>query len=113
MDRGGTSDPFVILKCAGQTKQTAVVPKSLAPTWGGAAASYAFDVYEGAVLVLDVYDHDALSANDFMGRMTLPLAELEAGAAAMTRWFDLGPKGRSSEANPAEAYVPVGAEGRG
>jgi hypothetical protein len=34
VDRGGTSDPFVILKCGGKTFRTGVKQKDLNPKWG-------------------------------------------------------------------------------
>lgn len=76
LDLNGLSDPYVVLKLAGATHRTAVVPKSLEPEWGER-----FDL--GTVLLhpgnhehleVAVLDKDRVSS-DTVGRFTVNLRE--------------------------------------
>ena len=96
MDRGGTSDPFCTLRCAGQTRRTAVKQRTLEPQW---EEEHTFIVTSSAIqgaLELTCWDKDLLSADDFMGKLHLPLAEMPVGQA-QEGWFELTSKAGKQE----------------
>ena len=79
-----SSDPFVVISCGGQKLgKTAVVKKSLSPTWN---APFKLNVdakdalrLRGKKLVFAVFDHDVMSSNDPMGEVEIPLEALWGG----------------------------------
>jgi hypothetical protein len=69
----GKSDPYVIVKCGGQTKKTKRVNNSLAPTWGADLRFVGIDA--SAEVTAEVWDFDMASPDDPMGQVILPLAD--------------------------------------
>ena len=68
-DAAGTSDPFVVAELGESRCRTAVRKATLTPAWGEV---FALDASDGSHLFVDVFDHDLLSASDFLGRATCP-----------------------------------------
>lgn len=69
-----TSDPLVTFTVHGDSAKSTVKKKTLAPNWMEHFIIPADD--EGAVLEVVVDDYDTVGANDFMGRVEIPLANL-------------------------------------
>ena len=70
-DAAGTSDPYVKVKAAGQVQQTSKKYEVNSATWNQALTfpglmmnKYELETFE---LNLEVYDHNALLANEFIG----------------------------------------------
>jgi hypothetical protein len=69
MDIGGTSDPYVIIKVGSHEQRTQTQLKTLTPTWN---QSFEFLVYSlSDEVVLDMYDWDKLSEDDWMGQVRM------------------------------------------
>eukprot|EP00899_Mesostigma_viride_P002259 jgi/Mesvir1/12033/Mv00323-RA.2 len=95
-DRGGTSDPYVILThgsaaARGAKLRTKTIPKTLAPVW-----NESFEVVDdGSQLLLTCYDEDLVGRDDFLGEAVVPYAGLVPGAPPVEIWLKLDkvPKG--------------------
>lgn len=89
-DIGGTSDPFVELKCNRIEKKvikTNVVKKNLNPTWDQKEEldfNLKLSQTRGVQLNASVFDYD-LTSNDFLGGVDL---ELESLFARPGSWFN-------------------------
>ena len=56
MDSNGLSDPYAVLSCAGMTKKSTCVPKTLSPTWN---ETFRFQCSRtSGELTIDLYDRD-------------------------------------------------------
>jgi len=90
-DANGTSDAFVTvqLEAAISTRKlkTKVIKSTLEPVWD---QKFRIPV-QGRVgqLKLQVYDHDVLSANDFLGIAKISLHMLEPGGDPVEEWIAL------------------------
>lgn len=91
MSKGGSSDPLCQLAMSGDRRKSAIKKQSLAPIWEESFFFAAEDADE--VLEFEVLDYDVMSADDFMGRLTIPLKH--HGQRSLVRgWFALeGKKG--------------------
>lgn len=77
MDAGpGVTDPYVILEYEGQRQRTSVIEGSLEPIWGD---TFIFDVSPGGVLVVKLMDEDALSSDELIGTVSVPLPAVLVG----------------------------------
>mmetsp|Transcript_123309 Transcript_123309/g.356325 ORF Transcript_123309/g.356325 Transcript_123309/m.356325 type:complete len:217 (+) Transcript_123309:47-697(+) len=68
-----TSDPFCVIELSGKSWRSPVVKNSLDPVW-----NFEFETREynlGDRMFLSVYDHDRMSADDFLGSCNLSCAE--------------------------------------
>lgn len=64
------SDPFGVLLLNNQRKfKTKVIKKTLFPTWSEKALLPAVEVTSS--LVVQIWDHDAVTAAEFLGQVTL------------------------------------------
>ena len=76
MDAGligkGSSDPLVEFSADGEKATSSVKKKTLSPMWREKFALQA----EDGTLNVDVYDYDAMSGNDLIGRFDVPLSSL-------------------------------------
>lgn len=76
-DRSGTSDPYaVVLLNGNKVYKTEKVKKTLNPVWN---ESFATDITSrtAADFVIEVYDWDMASDDDFLGKVKIDLAQLE------------------------------------
>jgi Ca2+-dependent lipid-binding protein len=73
-DIGGSSDPKAILSVCGQRQVSKVIKKDLNPKWD---QHFSFNLPDDdPVLTIEVYDVDLFGADDFMGGIKVPLADL-------------------------------------
>jgi hypothetical protein len=80
LDSGpGETDPYVILEYEGQRHRTSVVEGDLEPIWGD---TFIFDVTPGGVLVVKLMDEDALSSDELIGTISMPLPAIRVGESA-------------------------------
>lgn len=90
-DVGGTSDPFCELTVDApdakkpKKKSTTIIDKNLDPEWD---EFFVFKARSTDVLTIDVYDHDLVGSNDFLGKIQLPLDTLVHGQE-VDQWFNL------------------------
>lgn len=106
-DSNGKSDPYVKIKIGGQVERSAVVQKTLEPTfdWDFNFAFSRAPLEEQ--IVLEVFDHDNASLNDSLGNGTVSLAEHAGGLAAGNK-LDLRVP-LEYRAGPLSKAVPAGA----
>ena len=80
---GLNSDPYVRVRCAGATRYTSTLINTADPVWAGEAPA----VFQFAdrvrtlcsePLLLDVFDEDALSADDLLGSAAIGVDKLQA-----------------------------------
>eukprot|EP00879_Flechtneria_rotunda_P008728 GHRR01009142.1.p1 GENE.GHRR01009142.1~~GHRR01009142.1.p1 ORF type:complete len:896 (+),score=341.24 GHRR01009142.1:1003-3690(+) len=80
----GSSDPYVLLKVAGQKQQTAVMPQTTHPTYN--AHFEFFNVQLQDVLKIEVWDRDRFKFDDLIGQLELPIK-------TMLTWVQAGKRG--------------------
>ena len=72
-DRGGTSDPYVVVRLGKAEKKSAVVEKTLEPEWNETIdfGHLTLGAVMGTPLVLSVWDHDdgVFDRDDALGRL--------------------------------------------
>ena len=75
MDTGGTSDPYVILRCERQRIETNYIPNDLNPVWD---EIFTFNIERGdGDLEVVVMDRDTIGRDDFEGQVSIPLKTLQ------------------------------------
>ncbi|KAG0337459.1 hypothetical protein BG004_007635, partial [Podila humilis] len=87
-DINGYSDPYIKVSLGGHRFTTAVVRKSLNPTWD---TSFDFDIEPQSTpdeVRFMVWDKDWVSKDDFMGCVIIPLDSASIWADAVPRHFD-------------------------
>jgi len=79
-DSAGTSDPYVKIKCAGQVQQTSKKYEVNSATWNQSISfpgilmnQYELESFE---LNVELYDHNALLANELIGQYCIGLSTL-------------------------------------
>ncbi|KAF2137482.1 uncharacterized protein K452DRAFT_291530 [Aplosporella prunicola CBS 121167] len=88
-DRGGTSDPYIVLSLADAREATSSVPKTLNPEW-----NQTFDLpivgIESLLLEVVCWDKDKFSS-DYMGEFDVALEDLfqNGSVTSEPRWFAL------------------------
>jgi hypothetical protein len=89
MGSNGLADPFVVVRCNRTMHQTAPVRKNLAPEWGADGdGSFQYDeVRGGAVLRVDVFDWNRVGEDKPMGRVEVPVVDMDGSE----QWFTLEP----------------------
>jgi Ca2+-dependent lipid-binding protein len=76
-DVNGYSDPFIQIAVGGAMMKSKVIKKSTNPTFNEAII---VDVQPGASVVeIQVYDHDIVGNNEFMGQVLFSVSQLVAG----------------------------------
>lgn len=103
MDPTGKSDPYCIVIVGNQEKRTAVQYNTIAPVWhetlqfevSGVPQLMQNESIENAMncclqhyIQIDVWDHDTLNRDDFMGKIQIPVSLLSEETTAC--WFPLG-----------------------
>lgn len=100
-----TSDPYAKLVTSSQKKsvKTKVIPKTLNPVWN---ELFLLDMRDGD-LVVEVWDHDMIGSNDFLGYATITsdIASLEPNAV-IDRWLRLVPRSMK-DSNSVKGEVRV------
>jgi len=85
--KGGSSDPLVKFRIlSGSTVTSTTKKKTLEPEWGESWVLTA-DAPDG-ILEATLWDFDAISGNDFMGKVNIPLAKLRHRSTTR-RWYGL------------------------
>ena len=88
-DVNGYSDPFVQITVGSAVAKSKVVKKSTNPTFNEAII---VDVQPGACVVeIQVYDHDIVGSNEFMGQVLFPISQLVVGEEKRSK-FTLCPR---------------------
>ena len=83
-DRGGTSDPYVVVQSAGGKKaKTSVKKRTLDPEWDETLELSVYDV--SAPLSFAVWDHDKVGTNDSLGAGEVLLGQCAPGAPTSLR----------------------------
>ena len=91
-DVNGYSDPFIQIAVGGAMMKSKVIKKSTNPTFNEAII---VDVQPGASVVeIQVYDHDIVGNNEFMGQVLFPVSQLVAGEEKRSK-FTLCPRSPS------------------
>ncbi|XP_043219482.1 multiple C2 and transmembrane domain-containing protein-like isoform X4 [Amphibalanus amphitrite] len=76
MDSEGTSDPYVKLRLGAEKYKSKVQDRTLTPRWLEQFDMHLFDS-GSQILEIEVFDHDARSKDDFMGKTTVDISKLE------------------------------------
>mmetsp|Transcript_39357 Transcript_39357/g.47705 ORF Transcript_39357/g.47705 Transcript_39357/m.47705 type:complete len:739 (+) Transcript_39357:244-2460(+) len=83
---GISSDPYAVVKVGDKSFKTTWLKRNLNPVWN---ATFLFtDVNPGGICKIEVYDHDDLSTDDFMGQAQIALSSLEMDKSLDT-WIEL------------------------
>ncbi|GBG58797.1 hypothetical protein CBR_g197 [Chara braunii] len=88
------SDPYVVVTLGKQTAKTSVIKRNLNPVWNETLMLSIPDPEEK--LKLSVFDRDRFTQDDPMGRASVDLSTLAAGAAALEKWKESDPSVRAS-----------------
>ena len=86
-DLGGKSDPFVVFELDNTRLQTHTEYKTIAPVWNRVLNMPIGDIH--SVLQISVYDEDKNHKYEFLGKLAVPLLNIESGKK---RWFALRDK---------------------
>ena len=74
-DLGGKSDPFAVIELGNERLRTHTVYKTLHPEWN---KTFDLDIHDlSHVLYVTIYDEDSNGRAEFLGKIALPLYELE------------------------------------
>jgi len=109
MDRGGTSDPYCVVKSTFNKQQfkTKIVKKTVAPVWNQTFKFYTKKL-QGHVFV-KVWDKDRWTSDDFLGEVAIPIKQLSNGEP-LEDWFPLQnepKKQRNKEKNNQAGEVKI------
>ncbi|KAI9224783.1 C2 domain-containing protein [Blastocladiella britannica] len=81
-DMFSKSDPYVIIKCGRfHSKRTKTIKNNNNPVWNETHSidTKGFLGGEGSDIVIELWDHDYLTRDDFLGSITIPLEDLRQG----------------------------------
>ena len=83
-DKGGTSDPYVVVQSgSGKKEKTSVKKGTVSPLWDETLELSVFDV--AAPLSFEVWDHDKIGMNDSLGAGEIILAQCAPGTPTALR----------------------------
>eukprot|EP00475_Leptophrys_vorax_P032002 TRINITY_DN4892_c1_g1_i3.p1 TRINITY_DN4892_c1_g1~~TRINITY_DN4892_c1_g1_i3.p1 ORF type:complete len:1239 (+),score=404.15 TRINITY_DN4892_c1_g1_i3:101-3817(+) len=107
-DLSGTSDPYCVIRCAGQSAQTSIKEQTLNPVWYTTKClsiqlpnplSLAPDV------IVEIFDRDLVGDNELLGRVSVPIRQIQTmnpGAEEIDPiWFDL----KDPHGDPADGAI--------
>ncbi len=86
-DLGGKSDPYCVLELDNTRLQTHTEYKTISPNWQRILELPVTDIH--SVLHISVYDEDRNHKSEFLGKLAIPLLNMESG---QKRWFALRDK---------------------
>lgn len=80
-DLNGYSDPYVLFTIAGQTQKSQIIKKTLFPDYQNETFQFVVQnmiptQYHNATMLVEVYDYDLVTSDDFIGKCTIPLYKL-------------------------------------
>eukprot|EP00283_Hemiselmis_rufescens_P016032 CAMPEP_0173465630 /NCGR_PEP_ID=MMETSP1357-20121228/71984_1 /TAXON_ID=77926 /ORGANISM="Hemiselmis rufescens, Strain PCC563" /LENGTH=348 /DNA_ID=CAMNT_0014433623 /DNA_START=12 /DNA_END=1054 /DNA_ORIENTATION=+ len=104
-DRGGTSDPFVVVHAEGQKLKTKVIKATLTPEWG---ESFQVVIEEDAGKVsFEVFDYNTFGRNTHIGSSDIDTSALTPASPPVTKWvpLDIPPAGAGVKSIPKVARV--------
>jgi len=79
-DSNGKSDPYVTVWCgANKPYKTKIKKKTLNPEWKDEKVTFSSQVATGKKIEFEVYDHDIIPPDEFMGRLEIAVDSLEVG----------------------------------
>ena len=89
----GSSDPYVTIKVGMETRKTAIVTKSLSPVWD---ETFQIPIWgdNDEKMLLSVWDYDAMSADDTIGEVTVPITG--SLRSPLRKWFDITGEGKTT-----------------
>lgn len=91
-DANGKSDPYVIVSCNRQVFKTDTAKRTLAPTWNNSfrIAFWNNDDLQKKDILLEMFDWDSTSKDDFMGVCSILVEDiLKAAPADYDQWIKL------------------------
>jgi len=96
-DPNGKSDPYVTLWC-GSSKpfKTKIKYKTLNPEWNEEIFELPANVCDGKTLEFEVWDHDLIPPDEFMGRVCVPVDSIQKGNVYKD-WYTLEKSGDKSK----------------
>lgn len=97
MDANGYSDPYVKIKLMPDPDQiskqkTSVIKKCLNPVWAESFNIHSVSLKDDKRVLLEVWDWDRASRNDFMGCMSFSIQEDILPGGGVTGWYKLLPE---------------------
>eukprot|EP00824_Muranothrix_gubernata_P009272 TRINITY_DN21846_c0_g1_i1.p1 TRINITY_DN21846_c0_g1~~TRINITY_DN21846_c0_g1_i1.p1 ORF type:complete len:1314 (+),score=387.07 TRINITY_DN21846_c0_g1_i1:460-3942(+) len=102
MDLIGSSDPYCVVKIGREVQKTEVKNKTVQPKWN---AQFTMSVSHASEDInLEVFDWDKLGKHDFMGCLSVPIAELLSGQQE-DKWIPLSGKKGVKEKVKGEVHV--------
>eukprot|EP01089_Gocevia_fonbrunei_P023048 TRINITY_DN9550_c0_g1_i3.p1 TRINITY_DN9550_c0_g1~~TRINITY_DN9550_c0_g1_i3.p1 ORF type:complete len:189 (+),score=26.49 TRINITY_DN9550_c0_g1_i3:285-851(+) len=84
-DMNGFSDPYVVAILGDNRVKSKTKMKTLNPTWDENLNLNVSNVND--TLLIEVYDYDAVSKDDFIGAVNIPLQTIANGG--FPKWYDL------------------------
>ncbi|KAJ5626202.1 Phosphatidylserine decarboxylase-related protein [Penicillium lagena] len=89
-DRGGTSDPYLVVNLGDARQSTPTIPKTLNPEWN---VSFEMPVMGVPLLECICWDHDRFG-KDYLGEFDIPLEDLflEGDVDQQPKWYTLTSK---------------------
>lgn len=102
-DRGGTSDPFVVVACEGKKFKTKVIKTTLTPEWN--ETFYVAVEEDLRKATFEVYDYNTFGRNTFLGAYEADLAKVTIGEKSIQKWHPLRvDRGSKAGIRPEAAY---------
>lgn len=104
-DSNGLSDPFVKVRLGKQKHTTKIIYKTLNPKYEGETFNFDITTLEKAPLMIECWDYDKMSSNDFMGQFELNVADIRSEIKKkfaspngfLQRWFPLVARGQKED----------------
>lgn len=93
--QGASSDPYVIIKVGDEKRKTSIVSKSLKPVWEETFQIPIWGEPEEPMHV-SVWDYDAMSADDVIGEVRIPVSSWGWDRTQIRRWFDITEEGENT-----------------
>eukprot|EP01122_Echinamoeba_exundans_P002432 TRINITY_DN12374_c0_g1_i1.p1 TRINITY_DN12374_c0_g1~~TRINITY_DN12374_c0_g1_i1.p1 ORF type:complete len:495 (-),score=111.80 TRINITY_DN12374_c0_g1_i1:62-1486(-) len=91
MDIGGSSDPYYFIylcddegKSIGAKAKGDIQKNNLNPAWTNLSIAFDLPASDATQLKIELYDHDFIGSDDFLGEYHLPISELKPGVSTIT-----------------------------